>query len=75
MFPVLRKSPIFAAELVPAPHVLGEGIKREPGENPGQSRCCETLHKLSEEYSVPLMRFCIGKVSERESVRRPAIIH
>ena len=49
-------------------------IKRESGENPGQSRCCEALFNfLKNTHATDI--FNIGKVSKRELVRRPAIIH
>ena len=42
-----RESPIFAVELVPAAQAHGQRIKRESGESPEQSRCCEAPFQTS----------------------------
>ena len=52
----------------------GKRIKRESGESPGQSRCCEAPHSTFRKTLMPLAQGSAGKVPERESVRRPAII-
>jgi len=50
-----------------------KGDKREPGANPGQSRCCETPNNVLKRSEWPLAaNDNVGKASGRESVRRPA---
>ena len=50
-------------------------INREPGVNPGQSRCCETpFNFLIFTFTTDQVSIVkVGKASGRESVRRPAI--
>ena len=45
-------------------------IKRESGENPGQSA---VKLRLRFDHTIPLVSKGAGKVSKRESVRRPAV--
>lgn len=62
---------IFVSDLVPDSSAKS-GIKRESGANPGQSRCCEAPPR-SEILTATDRRTTVGKASEQESVRRPAI--
>ena len=82
IFPVILASPfwqigkgsyfcmsIFGITLI---RPLRKVMKREPGANPGQTRCCEFLYKLFE-YTIshcPPLR--TGRHSKTERVRRPA---
>ncbi len=49
----------------------GGAMKRESGENPGQTRCCE-FHERVSDNPVPLSVSQMGRPSGTEQVRRPA---
>ena len=68
-FPFMKKSISLRLKSV-LKRIFFVKIKRESGENPGQSRCCEAPI-TSWNTSLPLA--FAGKASRWESVRRPAI--
>ena len=60
----------FCGRLVPKRLFPSRGIKREPGEIPGQTRCCEAPPIIRAICTTG--RFVPGRSSDEESVRRPA---
>ena len=56
----------------PAFHQAEAVIKREPGANPGQSRCCEFHKTLPAHYPMPLELLREGRLQQKQ-VRRPAM--
>lgn len=58
---------IFAADLVAL-----KSVKRESGESPGQSRCCE-FYPLHVNIIATVRRYRrMGRLTGKEQVRRPA---
>jgi hypothetical protein len=65
--------PYICEEIGSATDRLSVRIKRESGENPEQSRCCEApINILKYLVATGLLT---GKASRWESVRRPAVAH
>lgn len=60
----------FCGRLVPKRLFPSRGIKREPGEIPGQTRCCEAPPIIRAICTTG--RFVPGRSLDEESVRRPA---
>ena len=63
----------FATEITQRDWFTTLVIKREPGENPGQSRCCELSLVCRQQQATGIVREGVGELGNE--VRRPAIAH
>ena len=63
----IKKISIFAADLVAL-----KSVKRESGESPGQSRCCEFNNLHVNTIATAYRHRYVGRLTGKERVRRPA---
>ena len=66
-FAILEKVCTFASGLV-----ARKGVKRESGESPEQSRCCEFSSLPFNVLATAHRHRCVGRLKGKERVRRPA---